>query len=59
MIKLLIRLVIVIVVVYCIKLLLPLLGLPEPFDTVALIILALVGFLYIIDYPNTELPKLP
>ena len=59
MINFVIRLVILVAVVYCVRLLLPLLGLPSPFDTVALIIIALVGLLYLIGYiPGGEV-KLP
>jgi hypothetical protein len=50
MIQFLIKLVILIAVVYCVRLLFPLLGLPEPFATVGLVILALIGLLYLIGY---------
>lgn len=59
MIGLLIKLVILVAVVYCIRLLFPLLGLPEPFATVALVILALIGFLYLIGYIGEGGIKIP
>lgn len=56
MIQILIRLVIAVVVVFCIRLLLPMLGLPNPFETVALVIIALIAFLYVIGYiPTTDI----
>jgi hypothetical protein len=50
MIQFLIKFVVLVAVVFCVKLLLPLLGLPEPFNTVALVILAVIGLLYLIGW---------
>lgn len=50
MITFLIKLIILVAVVFCVRLLFPLLGLPEPFATVALVILALIAFLYLVGY---------
>ena len=40
--------IVVCAVVYCVRLLLPMLGLPEPFNQVILIVLALVALFFLI-----------
>lgn len=52
MLDLLVRLLIAVGVVYCVRLLLPLLGLPSPFNEVALVIVAIVALLYVIKGPT-------
>ena len=59
MLQFLIKLIILIAVVYCVRLLFPLLGLPEPFATVGLVILALIGFLYLIGWVGESGIKIP
>lgn len=49
MIGLLIALVILVVVIYCLRLLLPMLGLPEPINTVVLLIVGLIGLLWLLN----------
>ena len=49
LIGLLIALVVVVVVVYCLRLLLPMLGLPEPINTVILLIVGLIALLWLLS----------
>ena len=49
MIELLIALVIVVVVIYCVRLLLPYLGLPAPITNVVLIIIGLIALLWLLS----------
>ena len=55
-----VKLIVLVAVVICVKLLIPLLGIPEPFNTVVLIILGLVGLLYLLGWigkgPKIDLP---
>lgn len=59
MVTFLIKLVVIVAVVFCVRLLMPVLGLPEPFATVALVILALIGLLYLIGWIGESGVKIP
>ena len=49
MIGFLIAFIVLVAVIYCIRLLLPMLGLPEPISTVVLIIIGIIGLLYLVN----------
>ncbi len=63
MIALLIALVVLVVVIYCLRLLLPMLGLPEPINTVILLIVGLIALLYLVNmlgatgFPHVSLTR--
>ena len=49
MIGLLIAFIVLVVAIYIVKLLLPMLGLPEPINTVVLLVLGLLGLLWLLS----------
>lgn len=59
MLTFLIKFVVIVAVVFCVRLLMPVLGLPEPFATVVLVILGIIGLLYLVGWiPGGEI-KIP
>lgn len=53
MIGILVSLLVLVVVVYIVRLLLPMLGLPEPVNTAVLLIIGLIGLLWLLDIVGT------